>query len=98
VKGDRVDGETVTATSAEVEEHPFPSVKVILNIPEAATTIVGVVDKSVHIMLEVAEEVNETLVPEQNVVGPFAEIVGIGGSGKNETVILVHEVLLHDPV
>jgi hypothetical protein len=56
----------------------MPSETLNVNVPEVFTTILWVVAPLLQMLPEAALEVSVTLPPWQNVVGPFAVIVGIG--------------------
>ncbi len=75
---------TVPAEGAEVQPS---SVTVTVYVPEAEAVVDCVVAPSDQLFPVVEDEVSTTLPPEQNVVGPSAEIVGVAGIGL--TVIVV---------
>jgi hypothetical protein len=50
-----------------------------------------------HTLFDGEEEVSTTLLPEQNVVGPPAEIVGVAGIGFTVTTIAVEGAEVQDP-
>jgi hypothetical protein len=80
-------GFTVTVVPVEVAEQP-PLVTVTVYVPEVVAVIDCVVAPPGDQTLPLAEdEVSVTLPPEQNVVGPPAEIVGVAGVGFTVTVV-----------
>jgi hypothetical protein len=50
-----------------------------------------------HRLLVADDEVNTTLPPEQNVVGPPAVIVGVAGTGLTVTTVADEVAEVHDP-
>jgi hypothetical protein len=83
-------GFTVTVVPAEVEEQPLV-VFVTEYVPEVDTVIDCVVAPVDHVFPEAILEVNVTFPPEQNVVGPLTEMVGVAGAGFTVTVAEIHE-------
>ena len=79
--------ETFTEIGVETEEQPFTSVTVTVYEPEVVTEIVAVVALVDQRFPFDALEVKFTDPPVQNVVGPFAAIVGV--AGKAFTVIVI---------
>jgi hypothetical protein len=80
-------GLTVTTVGNEVTVHPFRSVYVTSYAPEEFTVIEGVIAWLFHSIPVACDEVSVTLPPLQNMVGPFAEIVGAVGVGFTVTAI-----------
>lgn len=78
---------TVTTVAAEVAEQPDPFVTVTVNDPEVLTVIdceVAPLDQRFPLA---DEEVRVTEPPVQKVVGPPAEIVGVGGFAFTVTTV-----------
>ena len=69
-------GFTVTTVANDVAEQPLTFVKVTAYEPPVDTVIDCVTAPVDHVFPVADEEVNITLPPEQNVVGPPAVIVG----------------------
>lgn len=80
-------GLTVTVLDPLAEVHPFPLVTFTVYVPDELTTIDCVVAPVLQVLPVALDEVNVTLPPVQNVVGPLAETVGV--LGKGFTVIIV---------
>ena len=70
---------TVTTTPAELAEHPLISVTVTEYVPDVVTLIAFVVAPVDQVFPEASDDVKLTEFPTQNVKGPSAEIVGVGG-------------------
>ena len=79
-------GFTVTVTPAEAGEVQPASVLVTVYVPEVVTVIDCVVAPVDQLFPLAEDDVSTTLPPEQNVVGPPAEIVGAAGIGFTVTV------------
>ena len=78
---------TVTTVAADVAEQPEPFVTVTVYDPEVLTVIdceVAPLDQRFPLA---ADDVRVTEPPEQNVVGPPAVIVGIGGFELTVTTV-----------
>jgi len=82
-------GFTVTVIEEDIGEVQPVTVVVTLYVPELVTVIACVVSPSDQVSPELADEVNTTEPPWQNVVAPPAEIVGAPGIGL--TVITITE-------
>lgn len=83
---------TVTTVAAEVAEQPLPFVYVTVYEP-AADTLMDCVVAPVDQRLPVAcEDVSVTEPPEQNEVGPLAEIVGAVGLAFTVTIVAAEVV------
>ena len=80
---------TVTTVAAEVAEQPDPLVTVTVYEPEALTEIDCVVAPVDHVLPVAEEEVKVTEPPEQNVVGPPADMVGVAGFEFTVTTVVV---------
>lgn len=80
-------GFTVTVVPAEVGEVQPEVVSVTVYIPLVVTVMEAVVAPVDHVLPDAAEEVSTTFPPPQNVVGPPAVIVGVGGRGLTDTVV-----------
>ncbi len=90
-------GLTVTVLDPFAEVHPFPSVTFTVYVPDELTTIDCVVAPVLQVLPVALDEVNVTLPPVQNVVGPLAETVGV--LGKGFTVIVVEALgEVHPPL
>ncbi len=72
-------GFTVTTVANDVAEQPPPFMNVTAYEPPVETVIDCVTAPVDQVFPLADEEVNTTLPPEQNVVGPPAEIVGVAG-------------------
>jgi hypothetical protein len=80
-------GFTVTTTGAEVAVHAKIFERITLYVPLVRTVIDCVSSPlGFHWFPNGAELVSTTLSPAQNVVGPLAVIVGVGGTGLMVTV------------
>lgn len=77
---------SVTIVDALADVQPLASTKFTVYVPEVLTVIDCVVAPVLHVFPVVLDDVNVTLPPVQNVVGPLAEIVG--ALGKGFTVIV----------
>jgi hypothetical protein len=77
---------TVTGTLVELAEQPA-SVTLTLYVPEVVTRMDVVEAPFDQLLPLAADEVSVTLPPAQNVVGPLALIVGVGGLGFTVTAI-----------
>ena len=89
-------GFTVTVVPTEVAVH-VPLLTVTVYVPAAETVIDCVVAPVDHVFPVAEEDVNVTLPPEQKVVGPPAEIVGVAGAGFTVTAVPA-DVALHVPL
>lgn len=90
-------GNTVTVTAPDDGEvHPL-TVVVTLYVPELLTRIDGVFPPFDQVLPVEAEEVNATLPPVQNVVGPLLVIVGAGGIVLTVTVTGTEAAEVHPP-
>lgn len=85
--GDGGSGFTVTATGAEVAEHPLPSVTWTVRVSLVVTTTDCDVEPSDQSHELPALAVRVTLPPAQNVVGPLGVIVGADGAGLTVTTV-----------
>ncbi|MNE05539.1 hypothetical protein D3C80_981070 [compost metagenome] len=88
-------GLTVTVVAVDVAEQ-VPPETVTVKVPLAVTVIDCVVAPFDHVFPVVEEEVKVTDPPAQNVVGPPAVIVGVGGTGFTVTVVAA-DVVEHEP-
>lgn len=78
---------TVTTVAADVAEHPEPFVTVTVYEPAVLTVIDCVVAPVDHALPVADDEVSVTEPPEQKVVGPPAEMVGVDGLGFIVTTV-----------
>ena len=89
-------GSAVTTIGVEGSDvHPFPSMICTVYEPPAVIVMLGVVSDVDHKFPVLEDDVNVTEPPEQNVVGPPAVIVGVGGIGFTVTVTAGLEALIH---
>ena len=79
-------GLTVTVVPFDASELQLPLVTVTEYVPEAETVIDCVVAPFDQRFPVAEEDVNTTLLPEQNVIGPPAVIVGVTGSAVTVTI------------
>jgi hypothetical protein len=80
-------GFTVTVVPADAAEVQPPLVTVTVYVPPVETVIDWVVAPVDHKLPVAEDEVKVTLPPAQNVVGPPAVMVGVGGVGFTVTVV-----------
>ena len=74
-------------TAEETDEHPAALLTVTLKLPVLFTTMLCIVSPLFHKYDAAALEVNVTLPPSQNVVGPPGVIVGVAGNGFTVTTV-----------
>ncbi len=91
-------GFTVMVVPAEAGDVQPPLVVVTVYVPEDETVIDCVVAPVDQLFPLAEEEVKTTLPPEQNVVGPPAEIVGAAGVGLTVTVVPAEAGEVHPPL
>ncbi len=86
-------GLTVIVDEAVDDVQPFPSVTLTVYVPELETEIDCVVAPVLQLFPVALEDVNVTLPPAQNVVGPLADTVGVLGNGFTVTAVFVEVAL-----
>ena len=91
-------GFTVTISLAETGELHPTLVTVTVNVPDAVTVMDCVVAPFDQRFPVADEEVNTTFPPEQNVVGPPAEIVGVAGMAFTVTTVAAERGEVHNPL
>ena len=74
-------GLTVTTVGLETAEEQPKATSTTVYVPEVVMVVEGVKSPLLQTLPEVALDVRTTLSPEQNVVGPEALTVGVGGVG-----------------
>ena len=88
-------GFTVTLIVFETAEVQPNAMMAVVNAPEVVTTSVWFAPEVGDQLFPAAlDEVSVTLPPEQNVVGPPAEMIGVAGTGFTVTVVGA-EVAVH---
>ena len=91
-------GFTVTISLAEAFELQPLLVTVTVKVPEAVTVMDCVVAPFDQRFPVADEEVNTTFPPEQKVVGPPAEIVGVAGIELTVTTVAAERGEVHKPL
>lgn len=89
---------TVTTTGVEVADVHDPSHVYTVYVPEVVTVIACDVAPLDHEFPDTADEVNVTLPPVQNDVGPLAETVGAAGDAVTVTFVGAEEAEEHPPL
>jgi hypothetical protein len=90
-------GLITTVTGAEVSDTQKPSTTTTVKVPPVVTVIDCVVAPVLQTLPVGLSEVNSTLPPGQNCVGPEAVTVGAGGVGLIVTVVAADVSLVQLP-